>query len=232
MKTIFPRAHIESIYHWEKWIIYLKEDGVWMEYGDMPKGAGKITGDRLRAMSSYEIDMKYPLHAKNLNITRNNIIAHERKMEFLQNVREKKDTKPEIIYICGTSGVGKTRLAYDRAVKMFKNEDIGLVSFANGFFTGVDMDSPCLIVDEFRDSQINVADLLRFMDRYICNINVKGGNMIIKPKCIIFSSIKRIEDLYKEHKEMNVQFRRRVTEYVCLGGYVEEEEKKDVVKVI
>ena len=139
---------------------------------------------------------------------------------------EKDDLKgPEIIYICGDSGKGKTYKAYKIALSKFDKIDIGKLTIENNFIQITKDKAKCYVIEEFRPSQIKAASFLQLTDKYGYTCNIKGSFKTIRPKCIIIASIIKPEDLYK-NEEINKQFTRRITEIINLGY---EEDKNDYI---
>ena len=130
---------------------------------------------------------------------------------------EKDDLKgPEIIYICGDSGKGKTYKAYKIALSKFDKKDIGKLTIENNFIQITNDNAKCYVIEEFRPSQIKAASFLQLTDKYGYTCNIKGSFKSIRPQCIIIASIIKPEDLYK-NEEINKQFTRRITQTINLG---------------
>lgn len=214
MKSLFPTTHIERLKDWSTAIPYCKKDGAWEEYGECPK-SHRFLGDELKNMTDGEIAMRYPMNARSLICSKNTILAEEKLNAFLQDVKERKDVKPEVVFIQGGSGSGKTRMAWEMATDEYPSSMIGFLNFSNGFAHGARLDAPCIIMDEFRPSELHAAEFLKLIDRYVYSENIKQSSIVIRPKKIIITSILPITEIYKE--ELNGQFRRRVTKFIDLG---------------
>ena len=132
-------------------------------------------------------------------------------MDMLDEI-EKDDLKaPEIIWIMGESGNGKTYGAYKYAMKNYEKNKIGRITIENNFLNVVNNWAECFVIEEFRPSQISAASFLQLTDKYGYNANTKGGHVYLRPKCIIICSIISPSLIYKE--EINKQFIRRVTRF-------------------
>lgn len=147
-------------------------------------------------------------------------IAHEIKDEYMEEKGfmdmldeiEKDDLKgPEIIWIMGDSGMGKTYGAYKHAIKNFDKKKIGRITIDNNFFAITNKEAECFVVEEFRPSQLAAANFLQFTDKYGYKAPIKGSHVYLRPKCIIICSIVSPSNIYKE--EINKQFIRRVTKF-------------------
>lgn len=119
--------------------------------------------------------------------------------------------QPEVIYICGSTGKGKTRRAFeDGAVN---------VTYENGFFSDWG-DARCICIEEFR-GQIPYAEMLKLLDGYhnYYFVNIKGGQKYIDLDKIYITSPYCIEDCYPrqcQKVDSIEQIKRRVTEWVCV----------------
>lgn len=137
-------------------------------------------------------------------------------MEMLKEIKNKELKAPNIIYITGGTGKGKTYSAYERALKDYPIEKIGKLTLKNDFIDIVNEENAeCFVIEEFRPSQIKATDFLQLTDKYGYRCNIKGGFATLRPKCIIICSIIPPENIYKE--ELNKQFLRRITERIDLG---------------
>lgn len=133
---------------------------------------------------------------------------------MLDSLRKDSLEPVKVIYFIGKPGRGKTYNAYKYAFNLgYKNEDITKVTIHNNFFefTG-SINDKCLIVEEFRPSQLHPSSLLQFTDKYGYSCPIKGSHKYVKPEVIIICSILHPARLYREEKEeLNEQFTRRIT---------------------
>lgn len=118
-----------------------------------------------------------------------------------------------VVYFIGKPGFGKTYNAYKYALRHFDKEDITKVTIQNNFFEFVGShNDKCLVVEEFRPSQLHPSSLLQFTDKYGYSCPIKGGYKYVKPEMIIICSILHPSRLYREDKdELNEQFTRRIS---------------------
>lgn len=135
-------------------------------------------------------------------------------MNMLQEIRKNELRGPEVIYITGGSGKGKTFTAYKTATELYPNEKIGKLTLKNDFIDVINPNAECYVIEEFRPSQIKASDFLQLTDKYGYRCNVKGGFVTLRPKMIIICSIKQPTEIYKE--EVNKQFIRRITKIIDL----------------
>lgn len=180
------------------------------EKGELRTSGGKTIKD-LKNMS---IEEREELPKQYINIVER-LNEKDREEEiFLNMLREIKNKNlkgPNVIYLTGESGSGKTYKAYEIALERYPEEEIGRIHINNNFFKFDGDNKKCYIIEEFRSSQIKAADFLQFTDKYGYSCNTKGGFKLIRPETIIICSIIRPQDLYK-NEEINKQFLRRITE--------------------
>lgn len=226
IKTKYPHAHIEYLRNIKKAMIYAcKEAGeVLIEKGTPPRGID------IQNMSKRDIIELDPRCHRSLLEAKNKLESIDRMNKMLDEARAGKVNKAPIIYIQGDSGSGKTRLALNMAVNEYRNEDISTASFENGFMNAVNESAKCIIIPEFRPSDIKADKFLEFIDRYGCEINVKGSHTFIRPDKIYICSIIKINDLYK-NEEIGKQFKRRMDRVIDLG-YKKGEAEGDGEKLL
>lgn len=134
---------------------------------------------------------------------------------------------PEVYYLTGPSGAGKTYGAYKLALSKYDKKDIGKILINNNFFKITNENAKCFVIEEFRPSQLHASDFLQLIDKYGFNCNVKGGFITIRPECFIICSIIQPEELYK-NEEINEQFRRRITKIYEINEKRELIERLDI----
>ena len=135
--------------------------------------------------------------------------------EMLGEIERDELKAPQIIYITGGTGKGKTYKAYKLALSNYPKEDIGKLTLKNNFFDVINESAKCFIIEEFRPSQITASDFLQLTDKYGYRANIKGGFVSLRPEMLIICSIKPPEEIYKD--EVNQQFLRRITKRIDLN---------------
>lgn len=180
------------------------------ELGEYKQQGGNHTIKRLRELDEDEC----PAHLYNIKKRLDNDTQSRMAFEnMLKDIRDNKLKGPEVVYFIGKPGTGKTYNGYKYALAKYDISEITKVTINNNFFsfTGNSMNK-CLVVEEFRQSQLHPSSLLQFTDKYGYNAPIKGGFSYVKPECIIISSIIHPNRLYSEqHEELNEQFTRRIT---------------------
>lgn len=133
--------------------------------------------------------------------------------EMFKEILHNDLVKPEIVYIYGSSGTGKTYFALQDALKTFGYKNVATIRFdKNGFAHCHDPQKDCLVWMEFRPSCLDAVSFLELIDGYGCHLNVKHGSVFVRPKCIYICSILPPQQIYKE--EINQQFMRRITKLI------------------
>lgn len=122
------------------------------------------------------------------------LLKHAKEYLALTESPRKRDDKPTVIWLWGSTGTGKTRKACDMA------DDMGLEPFIKSgtyrWFDGYDAHR-FVIFDDFRDSQCEFGFLLRLLDRYPLRVEIKGGTRQWKPHTIVITSPMPPEETYK-----------------------------------
>lgn len=128
--------------------------------------------------------------------------------DLMQNKKSKNRffKPPEVIWIYGSTGKGKTREAFEAGAIN--------VNYANGFFSDWG-DARIICIEELR-GEIPYATLLQLLDAYhnYYHVNIKGGSKLIDLDCIYITSPLRPEACYPRQlqKQDSInQLLRRIT---------------------
>lgn len=97
----------------------------------------------------------------------------------------------QCIVFWGSSGTGKSRRAWHEAGMGAYVKD-PLTKFWDGY-----QGQENVVIDEFRGG-ISIGHLLRWLDRYPVNVEVKGAAVALKAKCIWITSNLPPQDWYKD----------------------------------
>lgn len=163
---------------------YVKKDDDWFEKGTRP-ATPKEKGDRER--DRYKRAYNSALAGDFTSIDSDILIRHygtlkKFKAEFTKV--EDLDYMPLCIYLYGSTGVGKSRLARElsQTYGAFRKEPM------TKWFTGYQHEE-IVWVDEIEFIGPELQSLYkRLCDHYVCPVESKGGNINIRPKVIIFTS--------------------------------------------
>lgn len=139
---------------------------------------------------------------------------------------------PMVTYIYGKSGLGKSCLAWDTYLSNgIAVDQIYPVELVNGFFNGY-KGHKYAIWDEFRSSQCPLNVMLKLLQGFPYQMNVKNGTMPRLVQQWIFTSIYPPWTVYeqvfsKENEEPYQWFRRltQIIELVKVNGEVVQEDR-------
>lgn len=213
-KILNVGAHVEICKGSPKQNIeYIKKDGnIIYERGEPPHQGYAHTVKELHDMSKDEVDPH--LYRIKEDIDRKEA-DKQVFFDMLDEIEKDELKAPEIVYITGGTGKGKTYTAYKSALRDYKKEDIGKITCKNDFLDVINETAKCFVIEEFRSSQIKASDFLQLTDKYGYRANVKGGFITLRPERLYICSIIRPEELYT-NEEINQQFLRRITKVIDL----------------
>ena len=202
-------AHIEKCYGSpRKNEEYIKKDGnIIDELGTIRYSGNIKTIEDLKEMDIKDVPPNYYNIKKKIDEEENDKITFFNMLDEIKNDELK---APEIIYITGDSGKGKTYTAYKKALEKYDKKDIGKLTLKNDFIDVINEKAKCFVIEEFRPSQIKASDFLQLTDKYGYRANIKGGFITLRPEMIIICSIIHPTLLYND-SEKNKQFIRRIT---------------------
>jgi len=142
------------------------------------------------------------------------VIKYHRGMRVLKELlAPKRDGKTpcEVLYITGKPGGGKSRLAQ----ALLRGTNYYVKEGANKWWDGYDGER-IVWIDEMRctgsDSTLSLPTLLRWLDRYECRVEYKGGSCQLQATIFIVTSYLSIEE--QCGIEDDAQLKRRIT-YTC-----------------
>lgn len=127
----------------------------------------------------------------------------------------------KVYYISGPSGIGKSTKAYDLLIEN-NIEEFDEINYENGFYIGATGKAKACIFDDFRDSRMKPDEFIRFIDYRRHTMNIKGGQLINNYELIIITSIKSLDEIYRNVKEeQREQWIRRI-EHIDLTPFDED----------
>lgn len=197
LKNIIKRAHIEARKGTaEQAATYCKKEGNWLEWGERRKQGCRNDLDRVR-ISALEEGLRGVTAIYNLQQIK---VAEK----FLTYNEEPRDWKPEVIWIWGPTGTGKSRKARELC-----KEDVYTKNSGSKWWDGYD-GHEYIIIDDFRDSWWEITYMLGLLDRYEFQVEIKGGYRQIRARTIVITSAKNPEDCYRSTGEAINQLIRRI----------------------
>lgn len=138
------------------------------------------------------------------------MVKYSRGLIFLHNMKMvPKRQPPKVIWIHGSTGIGKTRAAEEYASAIC--EDYWMSSGELRWFDGY-MGQPAVIFDDYRTSFTKFATLLRLLDRYKMMVEIKGGYQHWIPTHILITAPKSPSYMWNLRTEEDIaQLERRIT---------------------
>lgn len=218
LKEFWPTAHFEEAHgNYYDNEAYCKKDGDYFTCGKPKRSAqrfcDRLTVDSIRNCASVRALME----------ERNDTMRHsdlKMAVAFLGYVEKKRDWMPEVVWIFGEPGTGKSRLSFHYAKE--KHGDDFYVFNGNKWFDGYD-GHKCIVINEFRDTQLDFCTFLCLLDRYEYRLEVKGGFRQCLAETIIINSVMAPSHCYRGHYQSHAQIMRRIKWLVHMDYYANME---------
>lgn len=124
---------------------------------------------------------------------------------------------PEVIYVFGPTGTGKSRYVHEKELELYKIPVSDKYKWKDGYYG-----QEAVLYDNVTPDNINPTDLLIEIDRYGgVQVPVKGGFSLWRPKRIYFTSVYSIEHFANAAKfSIPGEFIRRVTQVVDINEWL------------
>lgn len=117
---------------------------------------------------------------------------------------------PEVIYVWGPPGSGKTRYVHDKETELYNIPPADKYKWHDNY-AGQD----AVLYDNVNENNIDTTQMLREIDRYFIQVSVKGGFIGWRPKRIYITSVINPEVLAQHAGFTDPrEFTRRITEIV------------------
>lgn len=154
----------------------------------------------------------YKSYFKRLSSKRNRQLLDELQKaynKYLAQISTISNSK-QVLYITGESGSYKTTYAKILATKLFGEDEIYITASGNNPFDEY-YGEKCIIMDDFRDSNLSFSDLLKLLDNNTSsNVGARYSNKsLARCQLIILTSVKPLNDLYNGVGEDRFQLYRR-----------------------
>lgn len=152
-----------------------------------------------------------------------------------------RDAAPFVFWICGPTGVGKTRCVFESGRILAKlagraEDDIWISSGGLRWFDGYDGQSVA-IFDDFRAKHVaSFSFFLRLLDRYPMSVEFKGGFVNWAPSYIFITSPYSIEECFATRAthvpEDVAQLERRVTKKFKFPAELSDASRERFCKIV
>lgn len=124
-------------------------------------------------------------------------------------VQTKRRFKPHVVWIHGSTGSGKTRYVYAKEADADLWESGADLRWWQGYEA-----QPVTLFDDFRGDMCKFHVLLKYLDRYPCTVEVKGGSRQLVAKRMYITSCYHPGDVYQKSSEDQHQLLRRIDEII------------------
>jgi len=121
--------------------------------------------------------------------------------KLAQTFVKDRDFKPTVTWLYGPTGTGKTREVVE------KEKDLWISGKDLRWWNGYE-NQEAVLFDDFRGDFCTFHELLRILDRYPYNVEVKGGSRKFNSKRIYITSCYKPEDVYTTREDIGQLLRR------------------------
>lgn len=213
MKKRLPRAHLEcavgspddNIQYcmgYKKGVLKADKENEYYEVGIRPHQGKRL--DLIKVQQDLEKKTLSDVATEHFNT----YIRYGKMMREYKVLKQNHRSEPPIVeWVYGSTGVGKTKYAYSKSESVyFKDHTM--------WWDGYDQQE-VIIIDDF-DGKWPYRDLLRLLDRYPYQGQIKGGYVKINSKYIIITCDRCVDKLYEAilTKHELSQLKRRIKNYI------------------
>lgn len=221
LKKLMPTAHWEPAMMTDAMNYCFKEDDeVYIK-------------DNRRQGSRRDIDLAYDSAEKNLKnkeflVLRPSLQAIKVFDILKSRMQPDRNFKPLVTWVYGPTGLGKTR----KVVEIEK--DLWISNHELKWWDGYE-NNEAILLDDFRASCCEFVKLLRILDRYQMNVEVKGGFRVLNSKRMWITSCSKPGMIYIDKQDEEIdQLLRRIDNiwYIKKDGEFLIEKGKSVQEVV
>jgi len=211
------RTHIEPMMGTPEhsYVYCSKQDQAAFTFGTMPKPGKR--NDLVNCYESLRAGATMRQLAEDHGVE---VIKYSRGLMVTRSLLvEPRSDPPKIIWLCGPTGVGKTRSAVEIATE-FYGADYWMSSGSLQWFDGYD-GQRVAILDDLRGKHCSFSFFLRLLDRYSFRVPVKGASVEWVPEVIFITCPYAPKDLFsllnRDTPENLEQLDRRITRVITIG---------------
>lgn len=198
MKKDFPRAHIEIAGGNDlQNKAYCSKESVLYESGTPSKQGKRSDLEKISNMILESPRMNDMIDKLS------NLQAIRTAEKLLMYKEPQRNWKPTVLWFCGRSGTGKSKLAAELLPDAYWAMDTGK------WWEGYDGHEQ-VIIDDMRADFLPYNQLLKLLDRYPYRLEVKGGSRQFLAKTIIITSPYSPDQMFGVMHEDNKQLLRRI----------------------
>jgi len=147
---------------------YCKKDGVFAEYGVLSKPGKRTDLEQVREQLETGNLRDVVMTARSTQSVRYGEI-------YLKYHETKRDFKPDVCWLFGEAGTGKTLRCIEHAKQRgFTEDDIHIQTESSKWWDGYDKHE-VVIIDDIRHDFCTFVRILNLLDRYACRVETKGG---------------------------------------------------------
>lgn len=123
-----------------------------------------------------------------------------------------------VIFYIGNPGSGKSRTVHAVAPNAYVKDQ------SHKWWDGYCGESEVVIEDLNNENGIPISQMLQLLDRYPCNVEVKGGMVNFAPKTIYITANMEIDQCYPNASKILLEaLRRRISKRILVGSPIEAE---------
>lgn len=170
-KIFLERAHMEPVRSMDALKKYNMKDGNYVELGEPPAQGRRVDIEEMVELASKKSSLR-EMWGHNPTL----MCQYRRSLDAARyDFLEDRKGPPEVYWYWGSTGTGKTSTAVDGAISFYMKDG---TPWWDGY-----MQQECIIIDDF-DGLWPLRDLLRLLDRYPYQGQVKGGYVRINSPII------------------------------------------------
>lgn len=189
-------CNIEGVRSPKHAISYCQKENNYIEYGELPFEKKLTKAEKNKLLMETPLEELVDKGVVSIFA----ICQLKKAVELLKNERiQSKFESKEVHWYWGPTGTGKTKTAWDEALRKYSKDDIWISNSNDQWFDGYN-GQRCAIIDDLRSSSWRFDFLLRLLDRYPMQVAVKGGFRKWQPVEVFITAPGQPRELYRNHE--------------------------------